>query len=72
MIYVKAAREDYNEVIIDNIILILINLSLADAMKKYSVLPALVEALHKNQIHHQVEKSVERTTRSPTNETEKA
>lgn len=50
MIDVKAAREAYNEGIIDDVIWILRKYNLADAMKKASIVPELVEELQNNWI----------------------
>lgn len=40
-------------------------------MTKAAIIPKFVEALHKNILHYETEKSVNRTIRSPTNEEEK-
>lgn len=71
IIDVKAAREAYDDGIIDDVICIRRNFNLADLMTKTARTPEFVEALHQNQLHYEIEQSVNRKIRSTTNETEK-
>lgn len=69
MINVKDAREAYNDGIIDDVKWIRMNFNLADAMTKATILSEIFEDT--NQLHYAVEKSVNCTICSPTNEKEK-
>ena len=60
MIDIKAAREAYNQGIIDDIIWIRRQFNLADAMTKPSILPELVQALETGKLHYEVEQSITR------------
>lgn len=62
MIERKAAREPYNDVIIDDSIWIRRKFNLADAMTKPTILPELVELDDTGKLHYEVEQSMKRTT----------
>lgn len=58
MIDIKAAREAYNQVMIDDIIWICKPFNLADAMTKETMPPEHVQALESGKIYYEVDQSI--------------
>lgn len=67
MIGVNAPREVYNERIIYYVIGIRGNFNFADEMTKAAILCEFVKTLGRNQLHYEVEQSINPTIRSPAN-----
>lgn len=58
MIDAKAAREEHNDGIIDDMIWIRRKLYVGDDMKNAAILPEFIEALNNNQLLYEIEQSV--------------
>lgn len=61
MVCDNAAREAFNEEIIDYIIWIRRMYNLVDAMTEIAILPEFVEAIEKKQLYYELGQSVKRT-----------
>lgn len=58
MVDIKAARDAYNEGIVNDIIWIRLEYNLSDAMTKHKILPQLFDLLQTGKIKSEIEKSV--------------
>ena len=65
MIDVKAAREAYNQGVIEDVMWIRRDYNLADAMTKSNILPQLIKVMETGKIEYEIEQSVQRQLDNP-------
>lgn len=64
MIYMKAAREAYNDDIITDIIWIRREYNLADVMTRPAIITKLIDTLKEVKLHYKIEQSIAKEIRS--------